>query len=80
MRGKRGVFAVTFSVVKNAPGFGDLFFWLPVSGRWSCLPGTKAVRAVARMPTSQSRDMGHPMQWKVAGLLVQQFVRLEACC
>jgi hypothetical protein len=26
--------------------------------------GAKSVRAVARMPTSQSRDMGHPMQWK----------------
>jgi hypothetical protein len=27
MRGKRGVLAVTFSVLKNAPDFWDLFFW-----------------------------------------------------
>jgi hypothetical protein len=29
MRGKRGVLAVAFSVVKNAPGFWDLFFGFP---------------------------------------------------
>ena len=29
MRGKCGVLAVTFSVMKNAPCFGDLFFGFP---------------------------------------------------
>lgn len=39
MRGKRGVLAVTFSVVKNAPGFGDLFLIVPFLGMglgWGC--------------------------------------------
>jgi hypothetical protein len=81
MRGKRGVLAVTFLVVEDAPDFWDLFLERSVLGWWELSAGERRRFVLSHeCPHLRVEIWGTLCNGRVAGLLVQQFVRLEACC